>query len=104
MGVIGQDLGVAGERSPPVGVELVAQRSEADGVELVDVPRPFLVPAYQARVLKHLQVLGDSGPAHRQLRGQLTNREGAVGQSGNNRAPRSVCECTPASGISVSSH
>jgi len=79
MGVIGQNLGVAGERSPPVGVELVAQRSEPDGVELVDVSRPFLVLAYQARVLKHLQVLGDSGPSYRQLRGQLTNRARVVG-------------------------
>ena len=61
MGVIGQDFGVTGERSPPVGVELVAQRSQSDRVELVDVPRPFLVLLHQARVLKHLQVLGAAG-------------------------------------------
>jgi hypothetical protein len=79
MGVIGQDFGVIGERTPPVGVELVAQGSKPGGVELVDVSRPFLVLAYQARVFENLQVLGDGGPSYRQLRGQLTNREGMVG-------------------------
>jgi hypothetical protein len=79
MDVVGQDFGVIGERSPPVGVELVAQDSQPGRVELVDAPRPFLVLADQARVLKDLQVLGDSGPSYRHLRGQLTNRAGAVG-------------------------
>jgi hypothetical protein len=79
MDVVGQDFGVIGERSPPVGVELVAQGSQPGRVELVDVPRPFLVLADQARVLKDLQVLGDRGPSYRHLRGQLTNRAGAVG-------------------------
>jgi hypothetical protein len=101
---IGQDFGVIGERSPPVGVELVAHGSQPGRVELVDVPRPFLVLADQARVLKHLQVLGDRGPSHRHPGGQLTDREGLVGQSGNDRAPCSVGECPPALGISVSSH
>ena len=79
MGVDGQDFGVIGERSPPVGVELVAQGSKPGRVDLVDVSRPFLVLADQARVLKHLQVLGDGGPSYRQLRGQLTDRARLVG-------------------------
>jgi hypothetical protein len=104
MGVIGQDFGVTRERSPPVGVELVAQRSQPDRIELVYVPGPFLVLTHQARVLKHLQVLGDSGPTHWHLRGQLTNREGVLSQSRNNRAPGSVRKRTPGPGISVSNH
>jgi hypothetical protein len=34
-------FGIAGERSPPVDVELVAQRGQSDRVELVDAPGPL---------------------------------------------------------------
>ena len=51
---------------------------------------------HQPRVLEHLEVLRDRGPADRQLAGELADRARALGEALEDRAPRRVAERRPA--------
>src|SRR4030088_3545135 len=68
-------------KSPiPELVEVRAKGAHALGVELIEQPSALLTVDHQARLLEHLEVLGDRGTRDRQPPGELTPRAGAFGQ------------------------
>src|SRR5437879_2919307 len=80
-------------KSPiPELVEVGAQGAHALGIELIQPPGPLLAVDHQARLLEHLEVLGDRGTRDRQLSGELTHRAGAFGQELEDRPASGVAQ------------
>src|SRR3954464_10092631 len=69
------------ERALPHLVEVAAQDRQPGRIDLVQAACARLAVDHQADVLEHLQVLGDRGPAHRELGRELADRPRAVGQA-----------------------
>ena len=102
--VLFDDVLVAGQRTVPEGVELVAQRGHADRVEPVDPAGADGALGDQAGVLEHLQVLGHRRPADRQLLGELADGPRPLGQARDDRAPGGIPQRVPAVPSLVSGH
>ena len=62
-------------------IEVLAQKLEPVGVGSVEPAGADLSIEHQADVLEHLEVLRDGGPAHRESRGDLSDRQGSVAQA-----------------------
>src|ERR687888_1200641 len=67
------NLLVGGQGLGPEALELGAKRLQAVGVEPVDAARSERPGGDQPRLLQDLEVLGDGGPADRQLAGELAD-------------------------------
>src|SRR6266436_1347109 len=89
------NISVAGQGPLPEGVELIAQRGHCRRIEPVDTSGADRAFTDKARVLEDLEVLGDRGPADRQLRGQLSNRLRPVRQAADDGAAGGVRQGAP---------
>src|SRR5260370_33156289 len=80
-------------KSPiPELVEVRPQGGDALGIELIEPPGALLAVDHQARLLEHLEVLGDRGTSDWQPSGELTHRAGAFGQQLEDRPPGGVAQ------------
>jgi hypothetical protein len=70
----------------------VAERLEADGIELVDPPRADGLVGDQARLLEHAEVLRDCGAADGEPTGEHPNGLRPGEQSLDDRAARGIAE------------
>src|SRR5215471_18595774 len=87
----------------PELVELGAKGAHPRGVELVYAAVADGPVHNEPRLLQHLEVLGDGGPADRQLASKFADRPRTVRQKLEDRASGGVTEGVPATG-SVSLH
>ncbi len=78
------------ERLRPVPVEVVAQRGQRIGLELVEAPRPLGASAHQPGIAEDTQVHRHGRPPDRQRGGQLSYRSGAACQLADDLASRAV--------------
>ena len=84
-------------------IEVRSQGIEGFRVERVQAPGA-LRPVYdEMGVLQDAQVLRDCRPADREIPGELTDRQRAVHQTGENSAPGPVAESGEL-GVLVSNH
>src|SRR5260370_7041734 len=91
-------------KSPiPELVEVRPQGGDALGIELIEPPGALLAVDHQARLLEHLEVLGDRGTSDWQPSRELTHRPGAFGQQLEHR-PASRVPQRAAPGACVSLH
>src|SRR6266704_2818981 len=58
----------------------------------------------QPGALQHLEMLGDGGTAHRERLGELADRALALGQPGEDGAPRRVGECRERGAEAIGRH
>lgn len=87
----------------PELVELSAKGTHPRGVELVYAAVADGPVHHEPRVLQHLEVLGDGGPADGQHAGKFADRPRTVRQKLEYRASGRIAEGCPATG-SVSLH
>lgn len=87
----------------PELIELSAKGTHPPWVELVYAAVADGPVYHQPRLLQHLEVLRDGGPADRQLAGKFTDRPRMVRQKLEDRASGRIAEGGPATG-SVSLH
>jgi len=87
----------------PVPIEVRAQGVERVGVERVHPPTSFGAVHDEAGVFEDAEMLRNCRSAHRKVASQLTDRQRAVGEPRDDRAPGRVAERVEL-GIVVSSH
>jgi len=80
----------------PELIEVGAQLAEAVAVDLVDAAVAGAAVDNETRVLEHLEVLGDRGPADGQPAGELADRARASGDALEDRAPGGIAKGGPA--------
>ena len=80
-----------GQRSLPQFVEVIPNRGDAEGIELVHVPSSFRSAGNQTRILEDAQMLRDSRSRNRQSQRDLSYRR---------RAGRQDLKDLPSSGVS----
>src|SRR6266481_5012590 len=78
--------------SAPELVEVRAQGADSLGIELIEPPGALLAVDHEARLLEHLEVLGDRGARDWQLSGELPHRAGTFGQQLEDRPPSGVAQ------------
>jgi hypothetical protein len=84
----------------PEPVEVLAQGVDPVRVELVDAAVAGRPVDHEARVLEHLEVLRDRGPADRQLTRELADGRRTVRQPLEDRLSCGVAKCRQASLVS----
>jgi hypothetical protein len=94
-------LGLEGvEGHIPELVQPGADLAQTPRVDLIDAPRPIRPVGHEAGLLQDLQMLRDSGPAHRQALSQFANRLGAAGEVLEYLAARRIGQGGEGAGVS----
>src|SRR5207248_7070701 len=78
------------QRAIPEPIQIAAQLIEALWVHVVDPPGPDRRVIDEARVLQHLQVLRDGGPADGQVAGKLSDGLRPLGEPLEDRSPGGI--------------
>lgn len=93
-----------GQCQGPEPIEVVPQRVDARGVELVNPPVTLGTIDHQPRIFQNAEMLGDGGPADGEFAGQLAHRPRAVEEPLEDRPPGRITQGIQLLRMLVSNH
>jgi hypothetical protein len=95
---------VRDERAIPEPIEVVPQRVDAGGIELIEAAVSLGPIDDEVRVFQNPEMLRDGGPADREIAGEFADWLRAIHQALENRPPGGIAQRIKLPGMLVSNH